>query len=53
MQLYSINLNQIECPWEIAISEIRLCFILLSITSVLVGIYALRKSNKKYAELSF
>ncbi|CAK75990.1 unnamed protein product (macronuclear) [Paramecium tetraurelia] len=43
----------IECPWEIAVSEVRLCFILLSISSVLIGIYALRKSNKKYGELSF
>ncbi|KAM3139355.1 hypothetical protein pb186bvf_008575 [Paramecium bursaria] len=43
----------IECPWEIAISEIRLCYILLAILGTLTGIYALKKTNKKYAELSF
>jgi hypothetical protein len=43
----------IECPWEIAISEIRLCLILLSYISVLTGFYAIKKSNRKYAELSF
>lgn len=51
---YIIFLSQkIECPWEIAISEIRLCYILLAILGTLTGMYALKKTNKKYAELSF
>ena len=39
------------CPWEIAISELRVCFILLSIICVFVGLFAIRKESKKTAEL--
>ena len=39
------------CPWEIAISELRVCFILLSLICVFVGLFAIRKESKKTAEL--
>eukprot|EP01016_Furgasonia_blochmanni_P031346 TRINITY_DN32405_c0_g2_i1.p1 TRINITY_DN32405_c0_g2~~TRINITY_DN32405_c0_g2_i1.p1 ORF type:complete len:237 (-),score=34.52 TRINITY_DN32405_c0_g2_i1:140-850(-) len=41
------------CPWEIAISELRFCFVLMSILCSLVGLYAIRKESRKYAEVHF
>ena len=44
---------QVQCPWESAISEIRVCFTLLSILAVIIGIMALKSENKKWADLHF
>mmetsp|Transcript_27495 Transcript_27495/g.31698 ORF Transcript_27495/g.31698 Transcript_27495/m.31698 type:complete len:237 (+) Transcript_27495:32-742(+) len=49
--------NQVEasafivCPWEHAISELRVCFIFVSLMSVLCGLLAIKKENRRYAEL--
>ena len=39
----------IQCPWEIAISELRICFTLLSLLSCGIGLLAVKNKNKKYA----
>lgn len=39
------------CPWEIAMSELRLCFVLLSILSVMIGLYSIRKDSKAYINI--
>jgi hypothetical protein len=39
------------CPWEIAVSELRVCFILLSVVCVLLGFYAIRSQSRKFADL--
>lgn len=36
----------VQCPWEIAISELRICFALLSLLCTGIGLYAIRKKNK-------
>ena len=41
----------IVCPWENAISELRICFILTSILTVLLGFFAISKESKRQAEL--
>lgn len=41
----------IVCPWENAISEIRICFILGAILVVFIGIVSVTKEDKKMAEL--
>eukprot|EP01017_Pseudomicrothorax_dubius_P012643 TRINITY_DN1531_c0_g1_i14.p1 TRINITY_DN1531_c0_g1~~TRINITY_DN1531_c0_g1_i14.p1 ORF type:complete len:236 (+),score=53.83 TRINITY_DN1531_c0_g1_i14:114-821(+) len=43
----------VSCPWEIAVSELRFCFIMLALISAGLGIYAVRSESKKYAELHF
>ena len=40
----------IICPWEIAISELRICFTLLSMLCTGIGIYSVRKEDKNFAK---
>jgi cytochrome bd-type quinol oxidase subunit 2 len=40
------------CGWDTAVSEIRLCFIMLSFISVYFSFKALSRSSKKLAEIS-
>jgi hypothetical protein len=40
-----INCKKIVCPWEIAISEIRTCFILLGIISLVIGLIAIKQEK--------
>ena len=40
-----------ECPWDHAISELRVCFLLSASLAVLMGLHALSKESKKNAEL--
>jgi len=39
------------CGWDIASSELRVCFVLVSIACVIVGMNAVKNENKKKAEL--
>ncbi|CAG9314986.1 unnamed protein product [Blepharisma stoltei] len=39
------------CPWDNAISELRVCFILVSILSILMGIRSLTTESKKQADM--
>lgn len=41
----------VVCPWENAISELRLCFVLASMFTVLLGMLALSNESRKQAEL--
>jgi hypothetical protein len=41
----------IECSWDHAISELRVCFLLTSVLAVLLGLHALSRESKKNAEL--
>lgn len=50
---YNSNAKQIVCPWEIAISELRVCFLLLALISTSLSLIALKKENKRFAELHF
>lgn len=34
-----------------AISEIRVCFCLIAVLVILIGLYAIRRESKKYADL--
>eukprot|EP00331_Platyophrya_macrostoma_P012225 CAMPEP_0176420348 /NCGR_PEP_ID=MMETSP0127-20121128/8558_1 /TAXON_ID=938130 /ORGANISM="Platyophrya macrostoma, Strain WH" /LENGTH=199 /DNA_ID=CAMNT_0017800937 /DNA_START=46 /DNA_END=641 /DNA_ORIENTATION=+ len=43
----------VVCPWEIAVSELRVCFCLLALLSVGIGMYAVRRESKKYADLYY
>mmetsp|Transcript_8075 Transcript_8075/g.706 ORF Transcript_8075/g.706 Transcript_8075/m.706 type:complete len:145 (+) Transcript_8075:33-467(+) len=44
---------EVVCPWEIAVSELRFCFTLLSLVSLYLGFSALKKESKKLAELHY
>ena len=41
----------IVCPWENAISELRICFILGAVLTIVIGVTALTKEDKKHAEV--
>lgn len=43
----------VACPWENAISELRLCFVLASMFIVMVGLLALSNESRKQAELHY
>lgn len=43
----------IVCPWENAMSELRICFALGAGLSVFIGLLALMKEDKKLAEFHF
>ena len=54
-----LNLNDeikasalIVCPWENAISEIRVCFVLASLMIMVLSLSSISKEDKKLAELS-
>ena len=40
-----------ECSWDHAISELRVCFLLSAGLAVLMGLHALSRESKKTAEL--
>jgi hypothetical protein len=40
-----------ECSWDHAISELRVCFLLTAGLAVLLGLHALSRENRKNAEL--
>lgn len=40
----------IVCPWENAVSELRLCFALGSVLCIMIGLMALAKEDRKLAE---
>lgn len=39
------------CPWETAISEIRVCFVLLALCSTVIGMLGLINESRKQADL--
>ncbi|EGR33867.1 hypothetical protein IMG5_034150, partial [Ichthyophthirius multifiliis] len=42
---------EISCPWQSGISEIRICFILSSIVSIILAALALKKEDKEYSNM--
>ena len=41
----------VQCPWEIAVSELRICFVLLSMLCTGIGLWSVRNRNKEWAKM--
>lgn len=39
------------CPWEMAVSELRVCFVFMGLICSGIAFIALKKEDRKYAEI--